>query len=273
MQSIYSGYVVHLQSDHIHEDIKLQWNYLIMLLQQFSALVKLVEYENREKHSSFSAKYHICVPHSKVQHINYTGPYSVTVSHSELYWMNHWVTVLFWGDICRHTRPPICSSPAAFFFHSISCTNNSKDSWVPSTQCLSTLKKLLAVLMKMKMMCPFNIFIWDLEMKFVLFKGTQRWLLPVLAYKMQENYRGNIRQSFTSCRHATLYIPVLPNANTYRETLQEIPFIYLENTGIYHIFKTCYIIYVLFSMPCCLFHTLIFFCSYNMFFHQPCAKI
>jgi hypothetical protein len=44
---------------------------------------------------------------------------------------------------------------------------------VPSTHCLGILKKLLAVLMTMKM-CPFNIFIWDLEMKFVLFKGTQR---------------------------------------------------------------------------------------------------
>ena len=53
MQLIYSDYVVHLQSDHINEDIQLQWNYLIMLLQQFSALVKLVAYENREKHRSF----------------------------------------------------------------------------------------------------------------------------------------------------------------------------------------------------------------------------
>jgi hypothetical protein len=42
------------------------------------------------------------------------------------------------------------------------------------------------------------------EMKFVLFKGTQRRLLPVLSHTMWVNYRGNIRQSFTSCRHSNL---------------------------------------------------------------------
>jgi hypothetical protein len=52
---------VHLQLGHIHEDTKLQSIFLIMLLQQFSALVKLVEYEKREKHSSLIDKYHICV--------------------------------------------------------------------------------------------------------------------------------------------------------------------------------------------------------------------
>jgi hypothetical protein len=57
MQLIYSVCVLHLQSDHIYYSEK----YLIMLIQQFSALVKLVEYENREN-SSCSAKHHICVP-------------------------------------------------------------------------------------------------------------------------------------------------------------------------------------------------------------------
>jgi hypothetical protein len=33
MQLIYSESVVHLQSDHIHDAIKLQWKYFIMLLQ------------------------------------------------------------------------------------------------------------------------------------------------------------------------------------------------------------------------------------------------
>jgi len=56
---------------------------------------------------------------------------------------------------------------------------------------------------------------------------------------------------------------MLPNANTYEETPQEFHFIYLGNTGFYHILKTCYIIYILFSTTSYLFHNLIFFCSYN----------
>ena len=47
MQLIYSVCGLHLQSDDIQEDIKLQSKYLIMLIQQFLALVKLV-HENRE---------------------------------------------------------------------------------------------------------------------------------------------------------------------------------------------------------------------------------
>jgi hypothetical protein len=48
-----------------------------------------------------------------------------------------------------------------------------------------------------------------------------------------------------------------------KKTHLEIHFMYLGNKEIYCIFKTCYIISVLFSTKCHLFDKLIFFCSNN----------
>jgi hypothetical protein len=62
------------------------------------------------------------------------------------------------------------------------------------------------------------------------------------------------------------------------ETPLEFHFIYLGSEEIYHIFKTCCMISVLFSTKYNLFHNCIFFCSNSMFFmnhvltfkYQPC---
>jgi len=76
-----------------------------------------------------------------------------------------------YADIQDHPSPQVL---LPFSFTPSPAPITAKTPGVPSTHYLGTLKKLLAVLMKMKMTCPFNIFIWDLEMKFVLFKRTQR---------------------------------------------------------------------------------------------------
>ena len=56
----------------------------------------------------------------------------------------------------------------------------------------------------------------------------------------------------------------------------------LVSNFLMHIFKTCCVLFVLFSTKCCLFHNFIFFCSNNTFFinhvlkfkyHHSCLKV
>lgn len=54
--------------------------------------------------------------------------------------------------------------------------------------------------------------------------------------------------------------------------LVEIQFIYLGSKEIFCIFKTCCMIWVLFSTQCRVFHSFVFFCSNNMFFIKHALK-
>ena len=61
-------------------------------------------------------------------------------------------------------------------------------------------------------------------------------------------------------------------ANASKITPMKIHFKYLGNKEMYCIFKTCFIVSVLFSTKCCLFHNFIFFCSNNTFFIHHVLK-
>jgi hypothetical protein len=76
--------------------------------------------------------------------------------------------------------------------------------------------------------------------------------------------------------------PTFTYMNAHKNTPLEIHVIYLGNKKIYCTFKTRYIIPVLLSTKCHLFHNFIFFCSLKMFFinvvlkfkYQPsCLKV
>ena len=54
--------------------------------------------------------------------------------------------------------------------------------------------------------------------------------------------------------------PTLVYVNAHKKHPIEFRFIYLGNEEIYGIFKTCCIIFVLFSTKCRLFHNFIFLC-------------
>jgi hypothetical protein len=57
--------------------------------------------------------------------------------------------------------------------------------------------------------------------------------------------------------------PTFAYANAKQKTPLEVHFIYLGNKEIYWIFKSCYIISILFPTKCHLFDNFIFFCSNN----------
>jgi hypothetical protein len=70
----------------------------------------------------------------------------------------------------------------------------------------------------------------------------------------------------------TFKMPLLAYANAHKNT-PKIYFMCLGNKEVYCICKTCYIIHVLFSTKCCLFHNFIFFCSNNTFFYKTWGKM
>ena len=62
-------------------------------------------------------------------------------------------------------------------------------------------------------------------------------------------------------------------ANTRKNAALKIGFIYLGKKETYRLFKTCCIIYVLFSTKFHFFHSFIFLCPNNMFFINKALKL
>jgi len=67
--------------------------------------------------------------------------------------------------------------------------------------------------------------------------------------------------------------PVFAYMKAFRTTPLEINFIYFGNKEVYFIFKTCWILSVIFPTKCHLLHNFIFSCSDDAFFHKGCTTI
>jgi hypothetical protein len=67
--------------------------------------------------------------------------------------------------------------------------------------------------------------------------------------------------------------PVFAYVKAWRTIPLEIHFIYLGNKEVYFIFKTCWILSVVFPTKCYLLHNFILFCSDDAFFHKAGTKI